>query len=102
MLGNVNRLEGRRMERRRRPRIAAGVLGAGLGLLAAAGLLVATSGAGVDSTSFGPPRVEATHLPPLLTASGEPVTLRYDIFCAGSDDPTAPCDAGGTVYARAG
>jgi hypothetical protein len=46
--------------------------------------------------------VEATHLPPLLTATGEPVALRYDIYCVGGDDPTAACDAGGTVYVRAG
>src|SRR5207249_8896436 len=48
--------------------------------------------------------IEATHLPPLLTIPGEPVTLRYDVYCAapGSDPESgAPCDASGTVFVRA-
>jgi hypothetical protein len=47
----------------------------------------------------------ATHLPPLLTLAGDPVELRYDIYCnppASSTDADAPCDGGGTVFARRG
>lgn len=50
------------------------------------------------------PVIEATHLPPLLTAQNEPIELRYDVYCvlpeAGQTD--APCDASGTVFVRAG
>jgi hypothetical protein len=48
--------------------------------------------------------IAGAHLPPLLTASGEPVRLRYAILCG--DDATLadgdPCDGGGDVYVRAG
>ena len=48
--------------------------------------------------------IDATHLPPLLTLAGEPVELRYDIYCipAGEDSNASPCDAGGTVFVRPG
>lgn len=48
--------------------------------------------------------LDATHLPPLLTAPGEQVELRYDVHCAPVDETLsdAPCDAGGTVFVRAG
>jgi hypothetical protein len=56
--------------------------------------------------SLDPDRLsDVTHLPPLLRSEGERVTLRYDIYCTAPDgDPEsgAPCDAGGTVYLRAG
>jgi hypothetical protein len=42
------------------------------------------------------------HLPPLLTVPGESVELRYDIYCPSSSETDAPCNAGGTVYIRAG
>jgi hypothetical protein len=46
---------------------------------------------------------EATHLPPLLRVSSDPVELSYDIHCATSGDETgeAGCAAGGTVFVRA-
>jgi hypothetical protein len=90
------------MDGTQRRRVVAGALGAALGLLAAAGLLAARSAAVVGGAGAAPPGVEATHLSPLLTAAGEAVTLRYDIYCVGPDAPTEPCDAGGVVYARAG
>ena len=86
----------------RRRRVVAGTLGAALGVLAAAGLLAATSRAIVEAARTAPPRVEATHLPPLLTLPGEAVTLRYDVYCVAADAPAASCDADGVVYARAG
>ncbi len=49
------------------------------------------------------PVLEATHLPPLLTAAGERVELRYDVFCAAAAvEPTGPCKASGSVFVRAG
>jgi len=38
----------------------------------------------------------------VLSPAGEPVTLAYDVYCTGNDDPEAPCDVGGTVYFHAG
>jgi hypothetical protein len=81
-------------------------LGALTGLGAVAVLAGTALGEANDLPSLDPDRlIDATHVPPLLTAAGETVTLRYDIYCTASDgDPEsgAPCDAGGTVYARAG
>ncbi len=55
------------------------------------------------------PLLDATHLPPLLTAPGEEVVLRYDVHCAsafeGAEDAapeTGGCSPGGTVFVRAG
>jgi hypothetical protein len=47
------------------------------------------------------PALEATHVPPLLTASGEDVRLAYDLNCATDDDPSG-CVGSGTVYLRPG
>jgi hypothetical protein len=87
------------VQRTRRWSLAGGALGAGLGLLVGGGLLTAVSVASVARPRSASARLAATHLPPLLTA-GEPVVLRYDVYCVGADDPSAACDAGGTVYAR--
>ncbi len=47
--------------------------------------------------------LEAAHLPPLLTAPGEPVELRYDVFCSTSEETDeSPCDAAGSVFVRTG
>jgi hypothetical protein len=49
------------------------------------------------------PVLEATHLPPLLTAAGERIELRYDVFCAAAGvEPAGVCKASGTVFARSG
>lgn len=83
--------------------LAAGVA-AGAALLALAGVAVAhrlQAPADSDPGSL----IEAAHLPPLLRAPGEPAELRYDIYCAppaGDVESGAPCDAGGTVFARPG
>jgi hypothetical protein len=83
--------------------LAAGVALAGIGVLGWTGAAIANRAASGD---LNPARlIAATHLPPLLTAAGEAVTLRYDIYCAppGNDPESgAPCDAGGTVYVRPG
>lgn len=75
----------------------------GVGLLAVTGVAVAHR---LGATDRDPATlIDATHLPPLLTLPGEKVTLRYDIYCAppGADPESGvPCDAGGTVYMRAG
>jgi len=94
-----------------RARASRGALACISGLLAGAlagSALAVLAGAAIaqrladDSTG---PVLEATHLPPLLTAEGEQVELRYDIYCAPPDAAlgTEPdCDAGGTVFARPG
>jgi hypothetical protein len=57
------------------------------------------------SAASGPmpavPGLDAVHVPPVLTRPGEPVTLRYAIVCAPSDEGE-PCDGAGSVYVRAG
>jgi hypothetical protein len=47
------------------------------------------------------PGLDAVHVPPVLTTTGEPVTLRYALVCAPSDDGE-PCDGAGSVYVREG
>jgi hypothetical protein len=81
---------------------AAGILvGALAGMFAVVlvGAAVAQQFAAPSAASF----LEATHLPPLLTAAGERVELRYDVYCATADAvPNAPCKASGTVFVRPG
>jgi hypothetical protein len=49
------------------------------------------------------PVLEGTHLPPLLTTSGERVELRYDAFCAVPETTAdSVCDIEGTVFVRPG
>ena len=53
--------------------------------------------------------IDAKHLPPLLTAPGEEVVLRYDVHCVPADegaedaasDPGV-CSPAGTIFLRAG
>jgi len=84
-----------------------------LGLVAGAlaGALVAgLAGAAVQHRAAvgSPPRssfIEATHVPPLLTASGERIDVRYDVYCGASDDEdveSGSCPATGSVFVRAG
>jgi hypothetical protein len=94
--------------RRGRAPLALGMLAVALG--AACGTLLVAATAGAHDPAAPPDRdpatiLDATHVPPLLTVPGEPVTLRYDVICAApGDDPFsgAPCDAGGRVYLREG
>jgi hypothetical protein len=92
-------------------RFRAGLAGAaGLALGAAAGaalLLGPARGAAGDSNdrpNIDPARmIDATHRPPLLTVRGEPVTLRYDIYCPPPAETDGDaCDADGTAYVQAG
>ena len=71
----------------------------------AAGVIGGMALAALPSAQLAPPgsarSVEATHLPPVLTLPGEPVTLRYAIVCS----PTAeggPCDGTGELFVRSG
>jgi len=86
----------------RRRIVAAGGLGAVAGIVVGVLLAAGAGGAGASGRTAGPPSLEATHLPPLLTVSGEDVTLRYDVYCVGSDDPTTSCEPAGTVWVRTG
>src|SRR5262245_41601517 len=83
--------------------LAAGLALAGIGVLGWTGAAIANRSASGD---LEPARlIAATHLPPVLTAAGEPVTLRYDIYCAppgGDLESGAPCDGGGAVFVRPG
>jgi hypothetical protein len=51
-----------------------------------------------------PARIEATHLPPLLTVPNEAVELRYDVHCLPAVEAALdePCAATGSVFVRAG
>jgi hypothetical protein len=73
-------------------------LGTGIGIVILAGTAVAQRVVpGTPATLM-----EATHLPPLLTA-GERVELRYDVYCAAPDTvPDRTCEATGTVFVRPG
>ena len=110
-MAHASSSRGRSTQYRRRLRAltavaAALALGALTGLGAVAVLAGTALGEANDLPSLDPDRlIDATHVPPLLTAAGERVALRYDIYCTAPDgDPEsgAPCDAGGTVYVRAG
>jgi hypothetical protein len=78
--------------------LLAGAL-AGAAAFVVAGSAVAQRGA--DSTG---PFVEATHLPPLLTAEGELVDLSYDTYCIDSESEEAEgsCALTGSVFIRSG
>ena len=91
------------------PRIA--VAGLALGALLGSSFVVG-SGRALAERDVGvatEPLLDATHLPPLLTAPDEEVVLRYDVHCAsafeGTEDAapdTGGCSPGGMVFVRAG
>ena len=72
--------------------IAAGVIG-GIGLSALPAAPFESAG--------GSAVIDATHVPPVLTLPGEPVTLRYAIVCTPRADGE-PCDGAGEVFVRSG
>jgi hypothetical protein len=74
---------------------AAGIVAGVIGGIA----LTSTSAAGGPGLAV--PGFEAAHVPPVLTAVDEPVTLRYAIVCPPRADGQ-PCDGSGSVYVRAG
>jgi hypothetical protein len=84
----------------------ASLLGLALGVTLGLAAVPATRPATAERPVLGPtrPALDATHLPPLLTAPGEEVELRYDIHCVSSADgpDEIPCSPGGSVYVRAG
>jgi hypothetical protein len=79
-------------------------------LAAAAGIVLAVfagpAAGGKQSTypaAGGRSFIDAAHLPPLLRLPGERAVLRYDIYCAPSDDAAeGSCAGAGTVYVRPG
>jgi hypothetical protein len=80
--------------------VLAGAL-AGIATVALAGTAVAHR----IAEPAGEPFIEATHLPPLLTARGENVELRYDVYCGdgdAGDDVDTSCAADGAAFVRAG
>src|SRR3954454_10387620 len=103
------RMESTRPLRRSRIRaLLGGAAGLALGIALGGSLLFGlaheAAGDANPRPSLDPARlIDATHVPPLITVPGEPVTLRYDIYCPPPEGAaTDACDAAGTVYARAG
>jgi hypothetical protein len=88
----------------RHHRRLAGIAGLVLGAVAGVIAVLDAGGAAADRSSIvdSAPILEATHLPPLLTARGERVDLRYDVYCAPADDDEGNCEPTGTVFLRAG
>jgi hypothetical protein len=86
----------------------AGICGALLGALAALSLLIGATWASAEPSDVpanASSWIDATHFPPLLTVPGEPIELRYDVYCGVEDAATetdAACDASGDVFVRAG
>ena len=72
---------------------------AGAATFVVAGSAIARQGA--DSTG---PLLEATHVPPLLTAGGESVDLTYDAYCIDpeAEETESPCEVTGSVFIRTG
>lgn len=89
-----------RSEQVLRRRALAPALGAVLGVVAGV-CAVTWSAAIAGPTSLEPQAVlDATHLPPLLTA-GEPLDLAYDVHCAASDEAVDEgCEVRGSVFVR--
>jgi len=85
-------------------------MGLALGTLLGSSFVLGSGRALAERNSVAAtPVLDVTHFPPLLTVSGEDVTLRYDIHCTSAIEGTedaAPedgdCASGGTVFVRAG
>jgi hypothetical protein len=75
---------------------AAGIAAGLIGGIALTGM----SSAGTSLQSLSPD-VDSTHVPPVLTVTGERVTLRYAILCGPRDDGE-PCDGSGELFVRPG
>jgi hypothetical protein len=81
-----------------------------LGLLAGGATSVAVAAVAFGATAVAQPEqappphslLEATHLPPLLVMSGEPVSLAFDVHCAqaGVEDPEQSCRLSGSLFVR--
>ena len=80
--------------------LAGGAVGIAAGVIGGV-VLASASTAGPTPVAAGPPLIDATHVPPVLTVRGEPVRLRYGLVCTPRGDGL-PCDGSGTVYLRAG
>ena len=79
-----------------------GIAGLLAGALVGAVTVVLAGTAVAHRLAPSPPQpfLEATHVPPLLTAPGERVELRYDAYCATAEElaSDAPCNATGSVF----
>ena len=94
-------MDASRIVRRKLAGAAGIVVGALAGMVTV--ILAGTAVAHQLAAPSSAPVLEATHLPPLLTAAGERVELRYDVFCAAAGVESAgPCKASGSVYLRPG
>jgi hypothetical protein len=94
-------MDGSRIVRKKLAGAAGIVVGALAGMVTV--IVTGTAVAHQLEAPSAAPVLEATHLPPLLTAAGERIELRYDVFCAAAGvEPAGVCKASGTVFARPG
>lgn len=85
----------------RRPGIRS-LAGGAAGIVAGViGGIALTSVSAANGPTPAASTLDAVHIPPVLTRTGEPVSLRYAIVCAPRDDGE-PCDGSGSVFVRAG
>jgi len=84
----------------RRVGTVASLAAGGLTALALAWLV--DLGTAQPSAGTSPASLEATHLPPLLTADDEVVELRYDAYCVAEEEAEAACDVSGVAHLRQG
>jgi hypothetical protein len=89
-----------------RPSFGPSVLGLTIGALTSLffAVLLGTSAAADREPSLPRAVLEATHLPPLLVATGEKPKLTFDVHCApaGIEDPEQPCAVTGSLFVRRG
>jgi hypothetical protein len=85
-------------------RALAGLWGVAVGgLVGALGVMLAGSAFAVRADADPQSAVlEATHVPALLTAAGEPVELRYDAYCIADEEAEESCRVSGAVNVRRG
>ncbi len=79
--------------------VAAGLVGGGL---AGAATIPIVSSALAQAVTGPGAELDVTHLPPLLTLTGESLPLVFDAHCAapGTEDPEAGCAVEGRLFGR--
>ena len=87
------------MRRPTKRSLAGGAAGITIGILS--GVALTSGSAGTSVLPASPEFIDGAHVPPALTLSEEPITLRYAILCTPRADG-APCDGSGNVFLRPG
>lgn len=81
--------------------LAGGVAGLTAGMVGGLALTGISTGTPTAPAPAARAVIDGAHVPPVLTAPGEPVRLRFAIVCGPREDGR-PCDGSGEVYARPG